>query len=117
MVNANLTLPMEFGSPVKMMMWVGTATTTGGVATFNPTSDGTGAGAAMFNTISYVLASARTNTGVAIAVPIASVKLVSADKKTVTVNAVIGTTLLALGTASVVFAPDGTQVDIMIIGS
>lgn len=96
-----------------MRVWSGTATTTGGVATFTPTD---GAGNAIFATIQSVHVNADTNTTVVTSVPIAAVKLISADRKTITVNAVIGTVLGVLG-ATVLVAPDGTKVHCLVIGT
>lgn len=102
-------------SKTNTIMWNGTATTTSGVATFNPTSDGTGAGTAFFTNIYSVLATASANTSTATAVPQAAVKLVSADRKTITVNVVTGTVLGLLGPTQV-FASNGTSVYLTIIG-
>ncbi len=96
-------------------IWTGQATTTSGVATFYPTDNNNSNGNAFFTNIYTTIATAETNTGTATSVPQASVKAIGADKKSVTVNAVDGTILGALGATSV-FAPDGTNVHLTIIG-
>lgn len=96
-------------------IWTGQATTTSGVATFNPTDDNTGSGNALFTNIYSVQATALANTASAVAVPVASIKTISSDKKTITVNIIKGTDLVATG-ATTVFAPDGTVVSMVIVG-
>lgn len=96
-------------------LWAGSATTTSGIATFNPTDDGTAGGNALFTTIHAAVATAHTNTGSITSMPIASVKLVSADRKSVTINAVTGATLVTLG-ATVSIANDGTPIHLLVIG-
>lgn len=98
-----------------VIVWNGTATTTGGVATFHPTDDGTAAGNPLFTNVYAIQATAVLNTATATQVPLASVQALSADRRTVTVNVVTGVVLLALG-ATVQFAPDGTQVYATILG-
>lgn len=97
------------------IIWNGSATTTGGVATFNPTDDNTGAGNALFQNVYSILVSASSNTGTVTSVPVASVKLLAADKKSLTVNCIDGVVLAALG-ATVEFSADGTTVYCTIIG-
>lgn len=92
-----------------VLVWHGQATTTSGVATFYPTSDNTGSGTALCSSIIGVQVSAEANTASAIVAPMASVKLVATDKKSVTVNVINGVNLLVLG-ASTAFAPNGTNV-------
>ncbi|MFA5780267.1 MAG: hypothetical protein WC947_09040, partial [Elusimicrobiota bacterium] len=96
--------------------WIGTATTTSGVATFYPTNDGTSGGTALFTNVTSVQATAQANASTAITVPLASVKAISADKKTVTVNVVIGTTAVVSG-PTLAFAPDGTVVYLTVFGN
>jgi len=95
--------------------FIGTATTTGGVATFQVTTDGTSGGSALFGTINTIIVSCRANTASAVSVPSASTKVITSGK-TITVNVITGTTLLALGATSA-FAADGTVVDILIFGN
>jgi len=97
-------------------IWTGSATTTTGVATFFPTSDNTGTGTALFTNIYSVQVTANTNTASAIAVPVASVKLIAADKRSITANAITGQNVGILGAASVAFAPNGTVLNMVIVG-
>lgn len=96
-------------------IWNDNQTTTSGVATFHPTIDGTTGTAALFTTIFSVLATPSINTASAVSVPSAGIKLISADRKTITVNVITGTTLLALGATSA-FAANGTVTYLTIIG-
>jgi len=97
-------------------IWTGSATTTSGVATFTPTDDNTASGNALFTNIYSVQATAQNNTGTAINVPSAAIKLIAANKKSITVNVVTGQNIGILGAASAVFAADGTVVTIQIVG-
>lgn len=97
------------------LIWTESATTTNGVATFNPTNDNTASGNAIFTNIYSVLVSASSNTSTATSVPVASIKLVSADKKTITMNCINGIVLAILG-ATTQFSADGTTVYCTIIG-
>lgn len=80
-------------------IWTGQAATGGaGVeATFNPTSDNTATGTALFTNIYAVIATAQIDTPTATTVSLASVKAISPDKRTITVSAVSGIVLVALG--------------------
>lgn len=98
-----------------LRIWVGTATTTGGVATFNPTSDGTGSGAPLFSNIIVVTHGGETNTGTMTNAPVTSLKAIAADRKSVTVNCFTGTVLGILG-ATILGAPDGSNVHCVIMG-
>jgi len=71
-------------------VWYGSATTTSGVATFNIDTLGTGLGLPLFATIKSAIATANLNTSTATSVPICSVKLIAADRKTVSVNVITG---------------------------
>lgn len=108
------SLLVTLGGSTKI--WAGSAVTAGGVATFFPTSDGTGAGSPLFGAINHALALPSLNTATVVDVPTAAVKLVAADRKSVTVNVFRGTTLLALG-ATVRFAADGTSVTLFLAGT
>ena len=96
-------------------IWTASATTSSGVATFNPTDDNTGSGNAIFTNIYSIQAIAANNTGTATSVPLASIKLLSADKKSLTINVIKGTVLSVLG-STIVTAPDDTSVYVTIIG-
>lgn len=85
------------------------------MATFNPTDDNTGGGNALFTNIYAVLVSAAADTATATDVPIASIKAIAANKKSITVNVVDGVVLGALG-ATMAFSADGTNVHMTIIG-
>lgn len=98
-----------------VIIWNGTATTSGGVATFNPTDDGRAAGNALFTNVYAIQVTAVRNTATATDVPLASVRILSADRRTLTVNVVNGVVLAVLG-ATMQFAPDGTQVYATLIG-
>lgn len=97
-------------------IWSGTALTSGGIATFYPTDNNLVSGNALFVNFFSVHATAERNTSSAIAVPKASLKSISMDKKTVTINVVNGLLLSLLGLNSEVFAPDGIAVHLTIIG-
>jgi hypothetical protein len=93
-------------------IWHGSALTFSGVATFTLEDINSNA---LFNAITRVNATAYNNTATATSVPMASIKQISGDFKTITVNVITGKDLLVLGD-SVQFAPDNTQVDIIVIG-
>lgn len=97
-------------------VWTGLATTSGGVATFFPTDTNAVGGNALFTNIYSAIAIAANNTGTPINVPKTSIKLISADKKTITVNVISGVTITILITPTEVFAPDGTTVYLTVIG-
>lgn len=99
-----------------IIIWSGSAVTVNGVATFFPSSDGTSGGTALFTNIFTLQPTSERNTSNAIDVPFYGIKSISADKKTITVNVVNATTLIALG-STLVFAPDGTKVYLIIIGN
>ena len=94
------------------MYWSDKQNTVGGVATFSPTSN---EGMALFTHIYAVQFTAEFNTAIFTSVPMCSLKLVSADRKTVTANVVTGTVLGILG-ATKLAAPDGTPVHCLIMG-
>lgn len=98
-------------------IWTASATTSSGVATFNVTTDGTSSGTSIFNTIFSITPTAFLNTSTAINVPLSSVKSISSDKKVITTNTIVGTTIILLGGNTVEFCPNGTIVFITIIGS
>lgn len=100
------------------IMWMGSATTTTGVATFFPTSDGTGSGTALFPTsITASSAIPTTNTSTATSFPFASIKVIAADRKTITVNVGVGVASVGSGSASATTAPDGTVVTLILWGN
>jgi len=97
-------------------IWNGVSTTSGGVATFFPTDNNLVTGNALFTNIYAVQTTGANNTGTPINVPKTALKLISADRKTVTVNAIAGVTINILITPTEVFAADGTTVYLTIIG-
>lgn len=80
------------------------------MATFFLTDDGLETGNAIFADVFSIQASAEKNIADAKAVPFASIKSLNADKKTLSVNAVVSNT----GDGS--FAPNGTKVSVLVMG-
>lgn len=101
-----------------VVLYVDSASTTSGVATFFPTSTGLVGGTALFSTIYSVQATARASAITAITVPFCSVNSISADKKIIKVNAIKGITIAppAVGAATTTFVPNGTIIYLTIIG-
>src|SRR6185312_7567095 len=99
------------------IIWNGTATTTTGIATFNPTVDGTPTGTAIFTNIYAVQAIAANNTTTEINYMFASLKQIVAGNKTITINVGSGTNIPAGGGDSIITAPDGTPVYLTIFGN
>lgn len=95
------------------LIWMATAVTVGGVATFHPTLDGTSGGPPCFSVIAMICHSATLDTTVATSMPLTSTKSVAID--TITVNCVVGAILAVVG-ATVIPAPDGTVVSLMVWG-
>lgn len=101
----------------QVRFWSGVATTTSGVATFNPTEDNTASGTALFSTFYAVVATAHVNTASINGVPLCGTKSIAGDKKTVTVNVINVTTIGLLGGNAGAFAADGTEVQLIIVGN
>ena len=99
-----------------LQLWIGDAMTSGGVATFYPTADGTAAGMPCFSSIAAAFPAAELATGTMTAVPHATLKAVAGDLKSVTVNCSTATVLGVLG-ATALAAPDGTLVHLLILGT
>jgi len=93
-----------------VILWTGTVTTTGGVATLCLTDDGTATGTALFTNIFSIQATAEANTAEAAQVPLPSIKSLSADKKTLAINVIVP------ASPESVFAPDGTKVYVTVTG-
>jgi len=93
---------------------VATSSTTGEAIAY-PTTTGTASGDAIFTTILHATACAVSNTTSAVQTPWAGLRSVAADRKSVSFNVVMGTPML-LGGNSVVAAPKGTQVQVLIFG-
>lgn len=100
-------------------VWSGTTTTnSSGVATINPTVDGTPSAAPIFATINAVNAMAFNNTATATSAPQTAGKLVAADRKSVTINVVQGiASLAALLSPTQVFVGAGISVHVTVFGS
>ncbi len=103
----------QYGGQSKF--WFGTATTVSGVATFYPTDDGTGSGNPLFMNIAIALVGAKANVTAATDAPLTSIKLIAADRKSITVNCVNGVVLVAAA-ATLQLASDGTAVNCMVWG-
>lgn len=97
------------------LIWQGKATTTRGIATFYPTVDEKSEGMAIFSRIDFYQVTVLRDTESAIDVPLGALKAISADLKSVTVNAITGTSLAALA-PTVLFVPDGTEVCLFLTG-
>lgn len=95
-----------------LRLWAGKAVTTGGVATFTPLDD---RNVPVFSEVIAVVAMGEGNAALATGAPMASLKSVSVDRGTVTVNVMTGAVLGILG-ATMLFAPDGTLVHCLIVG-
>lgn len=92
-----------------------TALTTGGAATFYPTTNAATTGTSLFpNVILYASAFAVINTTTASSVASCCVRTISADRKTVTFNVVMGTTSVFSGSAQ--FVANNTVVYAQIVG-
>lgn len=96
--------------------WVDVQVTTAGVATFYPTDDGTATGTPLFTAIYAAQFTPEANVSTFTSVPRAALKLVSADRKTITCNVSTGTVLGILG-ATELAAPDGTKVHALVMGN
>lgn len=104
--------------PTTPKVWVqnGAVAGGGGVCTLFPTTTGLVGGTALFSSIAGIFALAFNNTASVIAAPLVSGKLISADRKTLTLNVVTGTGVL-LGGNTTAQAPNGTVVYVLIVGS
>ena len=119
MVNATPLCVMYQGAGALVSsarMYFASTTTSGGVATFYPTTTGTAAGAPLFSSILYAVATPWTNTTSPAAAADATGKAVSADLRTITFNVTVGTAIV-VGGVSVAWAPDNTTVNCIVIGS
>jgi len=96
-------------------LWVGTAVTSGGTATFYPTGDGTPDGAAFINTVLYAHATPVSDTDVITASAFATRRSVSADGRVLTFNVLTGAVVDA-GGHTVQYAPDGITVQALVVG-
>lgn len=99
------------------VIWTGMGKTTSGVATFYLTKDGTASGTPLISTFSSVQATAQSNTNIVINEAFVSMKGISADNTTITVNAVTATTINLLGSPTLLPAPDGTTIYLLAVGT
>lgn len=93
-------------STINAKLWMGTAQTTTGQATFYPTTTGTSAGTPLFTTLLTVQANITSQTTTAANVPVCS--LYSASTTSVVVNAIVP--------FSGARAPNGTYVTLLVVG-
>lgn len=103
-----------------IIVWTGSATTTGGLATLYLTDNGLEIGNAIFTNIFSIQATAEPAPGAlmkpmapggnAETVPLTGVGSLSADKKTLSVEVIVAASPKAL------FAPDGTKVYVTVFG-
>jgi hypothetical protein len=100
-----------------IITYTGTALSTGGRATFYPTSNNNTTGSAIFTNIFFVNAIATTNVGTSIGVPLTSINNIPSDNKSVVTNCITGTNITALGDATMIAAPNGTLVSCYIVGN
>jgi hypothetical protein len=96
-------------------LWVGTAVTTGGKATFYPTSDGSPDGTAFITTVLYAHATPVSETDVITASAFATRRSVSTDGRTIVFNVLTGAVVDA-GGHTVQYAPDGVTVQALVVG-
>ena len=94
-------------STVNAKVWVGTATTTSGQATFYPTTTGTSSGTAVFSTILSVQPSALLQSTNAASLPAVSLYSVST-------TAIVVSVIVAYSGARVA---NGTSVYLLVIGT
>lgn len=96
-----------------------TVTTVSGVATYHMTDDETPSGIPFYNEIKEIRHKAKRNTSVPGSIPLDSFKrrhnngITDEDGKSVDINVVDGSNIL-LGGNGLEFAPDGTEVEIVI---
>lgn len=99
-----------------LAMWQSVRTTNTGIATFYPTTTGDSSGTSLFQTIQSVSLTAKANVAAAVSMPTIALKSIAVDCRSFTANAVTGTVLGILG-ATVLFAPDGTEIMAVVWGS
>lgn len=105
---------------VEVKEYVNSGTTTNGLATFYLTTDGTAAGAALFKNVLAVTPSVMLNAANPGDAPKVSVRSISADRKTLVVQAsrpgaavtLLSTSLLAAD----VWVPNGTTIYVRVTG-
>ena len=112
--NINQGIPPSIG--YKLKVWRGTSTTTSGVSVFNVTLDGLASPSqAIFSNLSLcsIQAIALNNTTSAISVPLCSIRSITSTQ--ILINVVRGQTTV-IGGPSLTFVPNGTIVQIIVVG-
>lgn len=100
-------------------MFIGGGTTTNGVATIYLTQNGTATGAAIFTKKPLIFPSAEYNASTATDAPAPSIKSLSADFKTLTLQASRGASVSLLGLTTLStsqYVPNGTVINVFAIG-
>lgn len=100
-------------------MFIGGGTTTNGNAVIYLTKDGKSTGEAIFTKKPFVMVAAESNATSAIDAPAPSVKNISADFKTLTVQAARGNSVSLLGLTTLAtsqYVPNGTVINVFAIG-
>lgn len=100
----------------KIIVWTDSRTCVAGFAQFAPTTNADTTGTAIFSNIMGVQAIALSNTNVLLAQPIASLKQISADFRTVEVNVMIGKDVPVGGGTPLAVASDGVVIYTTIFG-
>ena len=103
------------GNIPNIKLYFASASTTNGVATVYPTSDGTPTGTALFSQVLHADAQAWVNTSLPIAVVDTGGKSIGSDQRSVSFNVTAGNAVV-LGGNSVVAAPNGTMVTCVVWG-
>ena len=109
---------MYFGNVINTnsKVWCQSAVTnSSGVAILYPTDDGTAGGNAIFTDIAAIQVTADNNTSTVTAIPLGSLKSLSTDKKTLTVN-VLHAVSAIIGGFTLAFAGAGVLVYATIVG-
>lgn len=79
------------------LLWTGQAVATNGQAVFFLTEDGLPTGLPIFSGIDVAISTCKHNVDSAVATPVASIRDISADLKTVLVNVISGTNITVTG--------------------
>ncbi|KAJ3031236.1 hypothetical protein HDV00_008481 [Rhizophlyctis rosea] len=96
-------------------VWVGTAVTSAGAATFHPRSDGSATGDAFMSTILYAHATPLSDTDIVTASAFATRRSLLTDNRAIVFNVLTGAVVDA-GGHTIQFAPDGLPVQALIVG-
>ena len=98
-----------------LKVWTGSSTTSGGIATFYPTSDGTSSGTPVLNKIIFASAMPWNNTSTVTSMPIISGK--SVTNTTIIYNVLTPNATLLANTASMGTAANGLTVLAIAVGT